>query len=337
MKILILKIGAIGDVVMASSMITAIDEKYPGAEITWICGRIVEPILSSFGRINKIISIDEEKFYRGTFLEKFGVVLSVWKLLAGKKYKIVLNCYQDKRYKLFLLPVRYELYKDLGKASNFLAEGKYHADEYARMITNENEKQSINYKFPKAGFQTNDRLKKIIENIASPKIVLAPGGTKNILRQDDVRRWPIKNYVRLAKELIDRNISVILIGAETDKWVLNDFSGIDFTDLVGKTTFADLIQLFNGADILISHDTGTLHLAKLSDINIIALFGPVNPNERVGTNERVEVLWGGSCLSCSPCYDGREFPDCKNNICMQNIRIGDVINKINSILNSSTR
>ena len=46
-KILIVKIGAIGDAVMALSMIHEIEVKYPNAEITWLCGEIISPIIRS--------------------------------------------------------------------------------------------------------------------------------------------------------------------------------------------------------------------------------------------------------------------------------------------------
>lgn len=335
-KILILKLGAIGDVVMASSLITAIDEKYPNAEITWICGRTVEPILSGIKRINTIITVDEDKFYCGSLLDKIKTIFGVWKYIAGKHFQIVLNCYRDKRYKIFLLPVRSTIYKDIGNRNreNSFLSGRYHSDEYSRMITGNDNWQLKSSKFPKISLPHNQRIKDLLEGTTSPKIILAPGGTKNILRQDDLRRWPIENYVLLAKELDDRKITVILVGAETDKWVLTEIAGINFVNLIGKTGLLGLIQLFNNSDILVTHDTGVFHLAKLSKIKIIALFGPVNPKERIGNNENVEVLWGGSKLPCSPCYNEKIFADCSNNICMKNISVADVTDKIESILNS---
>jgi heptosyltransferase-2 len=80
--------------------------------------------------------------------------------------------------------------------------------------------------------------------------------------------------------------------------------------------------------LLVTHDTGTLHLAKLSGIKIIALFGPVNPKERIGINENIEIIWGGTELPCSPCYNGKEFAKCANNVCMKNISVQSVLDKI---------
>jgi heptosyltransferase-2 len=164
------------------------------------------------------------------------------------------------------------------------------------------------------------------------RIILAPGGAVNILRQDDLRRWQIEKYVELTKELINKNFSVVLTGSENDSWASENFSNLKITDLIGETSLLDLIYLFNKSSVIVSHDTGILHLAKLSSIKIIALFGPVNPKERIGVKENVEVIWGGINLPCSPCYDGKNFADCNNNICMKNISVNDVLNKITDII-----
>ena len=52
---------------------------------------------------------------------------------------------------------------------------------------------------------------------------------------------------------------------------------------------------------------------------LIALFGPTNPNELLWIDESVTVLWGGEQLACRPCYDGREFARCANNVCLSSV------------------
>jgi len=330
MRILILKLGAIGDVVMASSLITAIDTKYPGAEITWICGKSVKEILSGFCRINTLITIDEILFYKGNILEKLKIIVGVWNNLFLKKFDIVLNCYRDKRYKLFLFSVISKKYIDFSgeTTNNTYIPGRYHADEYSRMILTHNDWQITPSSLPKYYLSDISNIASYINKKDTPIIILAPGGAKNILRQDDLRRWKIEKYVELAKELIDNNYSVILTGSENDDWASDFFSKLEVTDLIGKTSLSDLIYLLNKASVVVTHDTGILHLAKLSNIKIIALFGPVNPKERIGVRENVDLIWGGINLPCSPCYDGKNFADCKNNICMNNISVSEVISKI---------
>jgi len=326
-KILILKLGAIGDVIMALSLLTAIDERYPGAEITWICGKTVEPILKSLNRINQLITVDENDFYKGPLVRKIISVAGVWKRLLGKKFNVVLNCYKDPRYN-FLLPVRSEVYLDFSGRSrmNSFIPGRYHSDEYARLITGINDWSLRSSVLPR--ITKKIPVPELPDGSDSQRVILAPGGTRNIVRNDDLRRWPIENYKALAEKLIDLGNTPVIIGADSDNWVSEAFSGIKVTDLVGKTTLLDLVSLFRLSRLLVTHDTGTLHLAKLSGIKIIALFGPVNPKERIGINENIEIIWGGTELPCSPCYNGKEFAKCANNVCMKNISVQSVLDKI---------
>jgi heptosyltransferase-2 len=74
-----------------------------------------------------------------------------------------------------------------------------------------------------------------------------------------------------------------------------------------------------GADLVVSHDTGPMHLARLVRAPLVALFGPTNPHELLWTDETVTVLWGGGHLACRPCYDGREFARCADNICLSSV------------------
>jgi len=339
MRILILKLGAIGDIVMASSLITAIDSKYPGAEITWICGKSVKEILSGYNRINTLISIDEMLFYKGNFLNKLKIIINVWENLFCKRFDIVLNCYRDKRYKLLLFPSMAKKYLDFsGKTShNTFIPGRYHSDEYSRMVIAQNDWQIIPSSLPKYSILENSNIASQIKNTEKPIIILAPGGAANILRQDSLRRWEIEKYVELAKELIYYNYSVVLTGSENDRWVSEKFINLEVTDLVGKTSLVDLLYLFNKSRVIVTHDTGILHLAKLSSIRIIAMFGPVNPKERVGVKENVDVIWGGINLPCSPCYDGNNFAECNNNICMKNISANEVLDKIRSVFDKNNQ
>jgi len=157
-------------------------------------------------------------------------------------------------------------------------------------------------------------------------VAIAPGGSKNLLSSVDVRRWPVENYVQVAKELIYRENTVFIIGSESDKWVSKYFENTPVVNLIGKTSLTDVVYIYNNCSLLITHDTGLLHLAKLLGIHVIALFGPVHPRWRVGINENIKTLWGGLDLHCSPCYNGKTFAECDNNICMKNINPETVTN-----------
>lgn len=335
-KVLIVKIGAIGDAVMALSMINEIDKKYPDAEITWLCGEIISPLIKSIGRINKVIVLNDNRLLAGSIAGQISVILKTWIKMFLKNFDLVINAHRDKRYDLLLLTTFKKEYRSFtGKdRKNQLVQGRYHAIEYARLIHNVDNWRISEPVFPEIKISQKSDIENLIGESKGNRIILTPGGAQNLINGGIQRKWPIENYALLAKTLIEKfnNTTIIVVGAEQDKYVGNSFNKLPVVNLIGKTTLTDIISLYNRCNLLITHDTGLLHLAKLSNIYTIALFGPVNPIERIGKNEKIEAIWLGNELPCSPCYNGKSFADCENNICMKNISVDMIIKKVVKIL-----
>ena len=320
-KILIVKLGAIGDVVMSLAMINEIDIKYPGARITWMAGKIVGPLIKSISRIDEAIIINDSDLLTGNPVKRLIVLFKMWVKLFGKRYDLIITAYKDKRYRLLTSTALGKVRKDfVGKVrQTTLTPGRYHALEYMRLINDTDDWQIKAAIFPECDIIPSQNLESAFLKPGTKYVAIAPAGAKNLLSSDDVRRWPVENYVQVAKELSSRKITVIIIGAQSDSWVSEHFENTPVVNLIGKTSITDVVYIYNNCSLLISHDTGLLHLAKLSGINTIALFGPVDPRWRVGKNENIETIWGGEDLYCAPCYNGKTFAECDNNICMKNI------------------
>jgi len=321
---------------MALSMLHEIDQKYPGAEITWICGKIIAPLINSIERINKTIVIDDYKLLKGNLPDRLIVIFGVWFKLAFKKYDIVINAYRNKSYEILTLASFKKVLKSFSGSDrkNQMVLGRYHAAEYARLIHEIDDWKIHEPVIPKVNPPVNDEIKILLEKIKAPKFILTPGGAQNLINGGIQRRWPVENYYSLAKSLINKfdDCSIILAGSKEDEWTYNNFKDLHVINLIGKTSLLSLIYLYRNCNMLITHDTGLLHIAKLTDIYTIALFGPVNPVERIGKNENIESIWLGNELPCSPCYNGKSFSDCSNNICMKNISVEMVLNKISEAL-----
>ena len=160
------------------------------------------------------------------------------------------------------------------------------------------------------------------------RIVLVPGGAKNILADNPCRRWSLHKYVELTKELLKVGDEVILVGSDSDKWVNEAFNNLKVTNLIGKTNLIELLNVLSQADLVVTHDTGTLHLAQLTNTKTIALFGPTNPRELSEVSELTKIIWKPENLACCPCYDGKTYSECSDNKCMKNISVKEVLEVI---------
>jgi len=166
------------------------------------------------------------------------------------------------------------------------------------------------------------------------KIVVLNPGINDIL---PLRRWPIKNYIELAKRILsDDGVFIVLIGLSSqssDARLLTDaLKSSRCLDFAGKTSVGDLIHLFNIASLFISHDSGAVGLASLSDIAMIVLYGPETPLLYEALTKNKKIFYKN--FSCSPClsaYNHRKSI-CKDNRCMQAITVDEVYDEAKEIL-----
>jgi heptosyltransferase II len=141
----------------------------------------------------------------------------------------------------------------------------------------------------------------------------------------------------VARTLIERGCDVALIGDDGDRWALDAFAGLAIIDLLGKLSLGQTLFVLARAALVISHDTGPMHLARAVRAPMIALFGPTMPRQMLGaTPPNVVTLWGGDRLPCRPCYNGRDFADCVSNLCMQDVSVHEVIEHAMRLLDLSS-
>ena len=160
------------------------------------------------------------------------------------------------------------------------------------------------------------------------KIVILNPGINEML---PLRKWPIENYIELAKRLlVNPEVFVIIVGvgskSSNGKTMRQEISSSRFINFIGKTTVKELIDLYNISTLLISHDSGVTNLASLTGINIVVLFGPETPMLYVPLTPNKTVLYQG--FACSPCitaYNHRRSV-CKDNRCLRTITVEEVYN-----------
>jgi heptosyltransferase-2 len=171
-------------------------------------------------------------------------------------------------------------------------------------------------------------------------IALVPGGAKNILRDDALRRWPVENYAAVAQLLIARGHRVILTGAPDDAWTLPAFQPLlashphALLNRIGSTSLPELLALYDSCSLVITHDTGSMHIAGISRAAVLAIFGPTNPANVLPRRDRVKALWGGATLPCRPCFDGRNFAPCSFNGCVREITPAHVAAEAEAMLSA---
>lgn len=333
-RYLIVKLAALGDVVMASTLIGAIRAREPVAHITWLCGSRVAELVRLFDGVDDVLVADEVGLLRGGPAARARALASLWWTLAPLRFDVTLLAHADVRYRAVLGPARLGEVRALGSRRDgrmLPVPARYFGDEYARML------EPGQSRGPIVGHAELANLRKLLPLPSAADrvgVVLVPGGARNVLRESALRRWPLERYRATAARLLAAGHRVTLVGDDADAWVRPAFAGLDVRDEIGTQTIEGTLALLARADLVITHDTGPLHLAGLVRAPLLALFGPTMPAQFMPLHALAEALWGGSNLACRPCYDGREFAVCSNNLCMQDIPVEAVMARALAIIDA---
>lgn len=330
-RILVVEVNWLGDVLFSTAAIRALKGKYPQSYIAVLVHKRCRDVLVGNPYVNEIIILDEKGRHGGFFgklnlmhqlkAKKFDRVYLFHRsftrtlicLLSGIKSRI--GYYTSKRR--FLLTENVALPK-----------GEIHRAAYYYYLIMRNIPSDI--RFLHSDFSVDDKdvsyINSLLENqnISSGDKIVVMHPVGNWLP----KRWPKENFAKLADELINRfKVKVIFSGVLQEQRVVKDILNLmknKAINLSGKTTIKQLGALFIKADLLISADSGPLHIAVALNRPVVALFGPTSQNiTRPLTKSNVALLQEGiDCII--PCYK----QDCRDNRCMKQISVEDVINSI---------
>lgn len=336
-RYLIVKLSAVGDVAMASTLPGAIRTRQPDAHVTWLCGRRVAGLVRLYDGVDELITVDESSLFRGNVAARLAEAARLWRTLIPRRFDVTLLGHADSRYRALLAPVRTGRLRSLDLDSGpgqLPIPSRYFGDEYVRLLDESRARGPIE------GHAALADPRRSLPSPARPRevgVVLAPGGARNVLRESALKRWPVERYGELASRLLTMGHPVTLVGDEHDAWVRPYFAGLAIRDEIGAHDLTGTLALLNVASLVIVHDSGVLHLARVVRTPVLALFGPTSPAQFVEPSPDCTALWGGARLACRPCYNGREFAACTNNLCMQDISTDAVVQRAELMLGSHRR
>jgi heptosyltransferase II len=328
---LIVKLGAIGDV--ASVLPAAWMLHQSGSQVQWLCGKSVVPLLSCYSWIH-VVAIDDGVIFGKSLGRAFWHIVRAWIRLTRISYDSCAILQYNPHYGLLALPVTAQRRLILRRDSRptFLISERHHSAEYARILCDLPDSYSdcnvaplFPDNLPRNPLPCGGRI----------RIALAPGGARNLLRDDPQRRWSITSYVELARLLINEGFEVVLTGSMSDRWIEPYFRTVKARNCIAQWTIPELLAFYDSCDCVITHDTGPLHLAGLVRCRLIGLFGPTVPSKALPRRTGVVALWGGERLPCRPCYDGHAFAPCSRNECMISITPERVLSEVLLLIKNS--
>ncbi len=362
-RILFIELSEMGSMVLAYSLFKKTKELFPGAELYFLTfkeNRHAVDILGIIPRDN-VVTINSRNIFGFLLssisaiwklrwkqisvtvdMELFARLTAIISLMSGAKNRVGYFRYRNEGlYRGNFLTHRVAFNPHIHMAQNFLnliyavhssqndlPLTKKAVDDQDIVLPKIRLSEMVRMKMVK-------RLQEVNKNIIhAKKIILLNPNASDIV---SVRRWPLMNYIDLARRLLrHEGIYIINTGVESEKKYADALDqalgSMRCINMVGKTSFSELISLYGIADILITNDSGPVHFSTLTDIKTFAFFGPETPNLYGPLGDNCFVFY--SNYSCSPCisaFNQRKSP-CNDNKCLKAITVEEVYRKVKLFL-----
>jgi len=131
-----------------------------------------------------------------------------------------------------------------------------------------------------------------------PILALCPGAEYGA-----TKRWPTKYFAEVAQIKHQDGWDIWLVGGPKDTILAQEiqkYSGNICTDFTGKTNLSQAIELLAQANIVLTNDSGLMHIAAAVGAKIIAIYGSTSPKFTPPLTHKAEII--SLNLSCGPCF-----------------------------------
>ncbi len=117
------------------------------------------------------------------------------------------------------------------------------------------------------------------------------------------KRWPAEYFASLARTYLQRGWSVWMLGSSKDTRMTREISGQapGVVDLAGRTTLSQAIDLLAASTVVVTNDSGLMHIAAATSTPLVALYGSSDPQYTPPLSDNAEIIYRD--LDCSPCFE----------------------------------
>ncbi|CAI6152120.1 MAG: hypothetical protein SPLUMA1_SPLUMAMAG1_01416 [uncultured Sulfurimonas sp.] len=328
MRVLIIRCGALGDLVYATSVIEALRMQF-GDEISidFVCTPGSATLFNGDTRVNHVYLLKHKKIPLFFSSQKKAIVSQSKK----EPYDILINFEFGKQFKSLVENVIARkkvgaLVEDIFIPTQ-VNRGEAQKEFFKSVVSEKNIKKS----FPSVvSLDFSDIEKKF--SLKMPYIVLAPSNSHVNRSRLNYRAWQNDKWKELIAKL-DKEIQVVIVGAKGEEKFFQALQPYpsNVINLVAKNSIIELNTVLNYANAVVCTDSAVGHLSAALNTPVFVLMGPNDtlvdaPYSSPSNSVNIISLQ----LECSPCYKTPLMKKCLDNICMNNISVEQIYLEIKS-------
>jgi ADP-heptose:LPS heptosyltransferase len=320
-RILVARVGALGDTLMVTPLVRHLRRQHPQAEIDFLCAAPAAPLLELNPYLSRIFGLRGRNLPLALSLEKQRLV----RQLRARNYHLAILLESAPRYRVLL---------DSAHPGRILSFSETPFDPELHAIVNnlhvagirdaQDGDLGMDLPLAPADLEAAGRL---LQSIPPPRVGVhigwGPQGRKRRQAQR-LRGWHLDNFESLIRMLTARDgINIVLTGSAEDsrdtEKVCRKFPGGRVSSIAGRTRIRELAAVINKLDLLISVDSGPCHVAAAMGTPLVVLWGPgrLEQTRPLSSSAPIRIL--RHPIACAPCQSTPLQKSCRRNSCMEQI------------------
>ncbi len=307
-RILIIRMSSIGDILLSTAFIRQVRIQFPNAKIDFLIKKEFYDLVRYNPHLNNIYLLDKSEKFKGLKALKkkiqavhYNYILDIHNnlrsryLTMGLKDTRVFRIHKDIRKRILLVKFKKNTYNPIKPIPiRYLETGS------ALQIADDGHGLEIFWK-DDVDKKAASILRKL--KIKSPFIVLAPGaGFKN-------KRWPIGHFKGLIKLIQGKKkYDFVVVGSKSEREDFKELEELPHVyNLAGELTLLEAAAIIRRAKMVVSNDSGMMHMAATVKTPVLAIFGPTVKEFGFTPYRSRFLLLENNSLSCRPCsHIGRD-------------------------------
>jgi len=317
--------------VMAQSLFITLKKEHPHSEIDVVAPAWSVPLIKRMPEIHQAVELPVGHKQLGLFSRyKIGKTLRArhydQAIVTPRSFKSALIPFFAKAKKRtgYRGEMRYGLLNDIRVLDKTIL--KQTVQRYVALGMSPGSTLSSEVPFPKLDIDSENQkqlVKKLQLKTENPIVGFMPGAEYGPAKQ-----WPVAYFNQLASLLNKQNVDVWVFGSEKEVASGEAIaSGNDnVTNLCGKTSLTDVVDLLALTRDTVTNDSGLMHIACATGRRVVAIYGSSDPKYTPPLSDNATIAYKG--LDCSPCFK-RSCPYGHAD-CLNNIKPGDILNQLES-------
>ncbi len=341
-RILLIKPSSLGDFLQALPVLNALRRALPSARIHWLINRQYADLLREHPALDGVIIFNREYFRSGySDLSFVKEVFELSRRLRAGRFDLVIDLQGLFRSALMSRGTGARVRLGLSDAREWAGAFYTHrielpatdlhaADRYMRclgMLGIASQERDFSLPINRtAAAEVDQMLQRLGLDTRERFVLVVPGA------RWQSKRWLAERFAEVIDRIRDEvSLACVLGGAPSEAGLCRKVAESCKSkpiNLAGETSLVQLAALMNRCELVLGHDSGTIHLAVALGKPLTCIIGPTDPN-RTGPYGRSDSIVRAE-VSCAPC----RLRVCGDNKCMRLISVESVFTKVKSLLPS---